>query len=173
MGLSVIPLSLGMICAGSGAILAFTLVSQFSRFGSDSPYVSNLLALKAPVASDMGDALGPAGGSVDNLVYILALVWLAVAASLLLVAAGMWFTAARTKHPEASRRVSAFGLWLGLGVSLMALLPVNGAWRDAGLGSATWGDNAIRVMVLTIIGVFLMQISAPQWRDSIKDTFRD
>ena len=44
MGLSVIPLSLGVICAGSGAILAFTLVSQFSRFGSDSPYVSNLLA---------------------------------------------------------------------------------------------------------------------------------
>lgn len=172
-GPAIIPIALGVICAGGGGILALTLVSQFSRFGTDSPYVSNLLALKAPVTSDVGEALGPAGGSVDNLIYVLALVWLAVAASLLLVGAGMWFTVARTRYPEATRRVSAFGLWLGLGVSLMALVPVNGAWRDAGVGSADWGDSAIRVLILTVAGVLLLQISAPQWRHAVKDTFRN
>jgi hypothetical protein len=172
---TVVPVALGLICVGGGLILAASILQNILALGADAPYVTHLMALNTPVTSELGAVLGPAGSSVDNLLYVIALVGGAVAAILLIVGSGFWLSSARTRHPEATRRVSAVGLWMALILSIVAILPVEGTWKEVGLAGSgdTWTGSAVQLAVLSLLGLLLLQISAPQWRSSLREAFRD
>lgn len=172
---TLVPALLGLTCVAGGLLLSVNILQNFLALGADAPYVTHLMALNAPVTSQLGEALGPAGSSVDNLLFVIALVAGAVAAILLVVGAGFWLTSARTRHPEATRRVSAVGLWMALALSVMAILPVEGTWKDVGLAGsgATWTGSAIQLAVLSLLGLLLLQMTAPQWRANLREAFRD
>ena len=170
-----VPVVLGLLCLGSGLLLAVNALQRFLLFGADAPYITHLLALNAPVSSEVGGALGPAGDSVDNLVFVLVLLSSAVAAILLLVAGGFWTSSVRTRHPEAARRVSGVGLWMALVLAVLGMLPVNGTWQDAGLGGAgsSWFGIEAQLAIVALLGLIMLQVSAPQWRASLREAFRD
>ncbi|MCH9816435.1 MAG: hypothetical protein K0U64_08285 [Actinomycetia bacterium] len=170
-----IPTILGLVCLAGGVLLALNTAQRFLVFGADAPYVKSMLALDAPVTSEVGQAFGPASGSVDNALFVGALLSSGVAAMLLLVACGFWWSSARTRHPEASRRVAAVGLWMALALAVVGFLPVQGAWQDAGLGGAgpTWHASGLQLVAVALVGLLLLQISAPQWRGALRRAFRD
>lgn len=170
-----VPVALGLLCLAGGLLLAAKALQRLMTLGADAPYVTHLLALNAPVTSDVGGALGPAGNSVDNLVFVVALVGSAVAAILLLLAGGFWVSSARTRHPEAARRVSAVGLWMALGLATVGLLPVNGTWQDAGLGGSgtSWFGTSAQLAVVALLGLIMLQVSGPRLRASLREVFRD
>lgn len=170
-----VPVILGLLCIGGGLLLAANTLQRFVPIGADAPYITNLLALNAPVTSEVGGALGPAGDSVDNLVFVLALLGSAVAAILLLVAGGLWMTSVRTRHPDAARRVSAVGLWMALVLAVLGMLPVNGSWQDAGLGGVgtSWFGTEAQLAIVAFLGLIMLQVSAPQWWASFREAFRD
>jgi hypothetical protein len=169
------PTLLGLLCMVGGTLLAVNTAQRFLIFGADAPYVKSMLALDAPVTSQVGEALGPAGGSVDSILFVVALLTSGLAAVLLLVACGFWWSSARTRHPDAARRVASIGLWLALALAVVGFLPVQGAWQDAGLGGAgpTWHVSGLQLVVVSLLGLLLLQISAPQWRYSIRRAFQD
>ena len=168
------PVGLASLCLGGGLLLAANSLQRFLHLGADTPYITHLLALNAPVTSEVGGALGPAGDSVDNLVFVLALLGSAVAAILLLLAGGFWLSSARARHPEAARRVSAVGLWMALVLAVVGMLPVNGTWQDAGLGGSgtIWFGTEAQLATVAVLGLIMLKVSAPQWRASLREAFR-
>lgn len=160
------PVLLGITCLLGGLSLLVTAVSQVRELGGDSGYLHHLLALNAPATGELASSLGPAGASVDNMSFIVALSGSAAAAVLLLVAAGFFLSSAQMRHPDAARRVAAVGLWTAMAVSLLALMPVDGGWAQTGV-------DGIRTGFVALCGLFLLQVSAPQWRESLREAFRD
>lgn len=166
---------LGLLSLATGGLLAIAAIDRASALGLDAEYLSHVLALDAPVETELGSVLGPAGDSVDNLAFILALAFTGVAATLLIVAGGFWLTSARTRHPEAARRVCAIGLWLALGISLVAILPVNAGWQRAGPGAGPGGGVNVAVLpiaLFALLGLLLLQFSAQQWGTRMREAFR-
>lgn len=160
------PVLLGVTCLLGGLSLLATASTQIRTLGGDRGYLHHLLALNAPASGDLASSLGPAGGHVDNMTFIISLSAVAGAAALLLVAAGFFLSSAQMRHPDAARRVAAVGLWTALCVSLLALMPVDAGWGQAGV-------DGLRTGVVALAGLFLLQISAPQWRSSLREAFRD
>jgi|CXWK01.1.fsa_nt_gi hypothetical protein len=168
------PVLLGLVCLLGGASLSLTAISHIAAVGANAPYVHNLMALSEPASQDLTDVLGPAAASVDNLTFYLTIGATAVAATLLLVAAGFFLTAGRLRHPDAARRVAGVGLWLALGVAIVNVIPFDAGWEDAALGSPGGSAfEAVRTGVVALAGLLLLQISAPQWRESVREAFRD
>jgi hypothetical protein len=160
------PVLLGVTCLLGGLSLLATAFSQARELGGDSGYLHHLLALNAPASGDIAASLGPAGARVDNMGFVMALSGATAAAALLLVAAGFFLTSAQMRHPDAARRVAAVGLWTALAVSLLTLMPVDAGWGQTGV-------DGIRTGLVALCGLFLLQISAPQWRASLREAFRD
>jgi hypothetical protein len=162
---------LGLVCLVGGASLAFTAIQQMARLGGNAPYLRSLVAFDQPASSDLADVLGPAAKSVDNLTFFLTIAWTAVAAVLLIVAAGFFLSSGHLRHPDAARRVAGVGLWMALGVAVVSLIPFDAGWADAGLGSSAF--DSVRSGLIALAGLLLLQISAPQWRESVRGAFRD
>ncbi|MDZ4248860.1 MAG: hypothetical protein U0990_02090 [Candidatus Nanopelagicales bacterium] len=170
-----VPVLLGLLCLVIGVVLAMTAIDRATVLGFDAGYLRHVLALDAPVQADLVE-LGPASDTVGNLAFLLALAFTCVAATLLLVASGFWMTSARTRHPEAAGRIAAIGLWLALILAALAVLPVNGGWREAGLGSpADLGEAAVEILpvaVLSLFGLLLLQFSVQQWGARMRAAMR-
>jgi hypothetical protein len=96
---------------------------------------------------------------------------IAVAAILLLAASGFWMSSARTRHPEAARRVSAVGLCVALVLAVLGLLPVNGTWQDAGLGGGgtSWFGVEGQLAIVAVLGLIMLQVSDPRWRARVRE----
>jgi hypothetical protein len=64
---------------------------------------------------------------------------------------------------------------MALILSIVAILPVEGTWKEVGLAGSgdTWTGSAVQLAVLSLLGLLLLQISAPQWRSSLREAFRD
>ncbi len=160
------PILLGLTCLLGGLSLLATAAGQVRELGGDSGYLHHLLALNAPASGELAASLGPAGASVDNMTFVVALSATTAAAALLLVGAGFFLSSAQTRHPDAARRITAAGLWTALGVCLMVLLPFDAGWGLTGL-------DGLRTGAIALCGLFLLQVSAPQWRVSLRDAFRE
>ncbi len=160
-----LPVLLGVTCLSGGLSLLLTVLGGLHRLGTENGQIPNLMALNAPATGDIA-SLGPAGASVDNMTLFVALSGSAVVAILLLVAAGFYLSRGRIQHPDAARRVAATGLWGALVISLVALIPLEAGWGQAGV-------DGIRTGLIALAGLFFLQISAPQWRNSLREAFRD
>lgn len=169
------PVLLGLVCLLGGLSLSVTVVEQITALGGDAPYLLHVMALNQPASSDLADALGPAGDSVGNMTFVLTVAWTAVSAVLMIVAAGFFLTAAQLRHPDAARRVAAVGLWMALAISVVSVMPFDGGWAEAGIGNPGGGFavEGLRTGVIALTGLLLLQISAPQWRNSVRQAFRD
>ncbi len=168
------PVLLGLVCLLGGVSLALTAVGHIAAFGSNAPYAHNVMALSEPASPELTDVLGPAAASVNNLTWYLTIGATAVAATLLLVAAGLFLTSGRRRHPDAARRVPGVGLWMALGIAVVNVIPFDAGWEGAALGSPGGSAfEAVRTGLIALAGLGLLQISAPQWRESVREAFRD
>lgn len=167
------PVLLGLVCMLGGVSLALTAIAHIATFGGNAPYAHNLMALSEPASPELTSVLGPAAASVDNLTFYFTVGATAVAATLLLVAAGFFLTAGRLRHPDAARRVAGVGLWMALGVAVVNVIPFDAGWEAAALGSPGSLFEGVRTGVIALTGLLLLQISAPQWRESVREAFRD
>ena len=169
------PVLLGLVCLLGGLSLSLSVIEQITALGGNAPYLSHVMALNAPAETDFTEALGPAGDSVGNMTFVLTIAWTAVASVLMLVAASFFLTSAQLRHPGAARRVAAVGLWMGLVVAVVAVMPFDGGWGEAGVGNPGGGIGleGLRTGVIALLGLLLLQISAPQWRTSVRQAFRD
>lgn len=165
------PVLLGLLCLLGGASLAATAAGQMAALGNNAMYLHSLVAMNEPASSDL-HVLGPAAQSVDNLTFYLAIAWTAVSASLLVVGAGYFLTAGHVSHPDAARRVAGVGLWMAFGVAVISVLPFDAGWGEAGLRSST-AFEAARTGAIALGGLLLLQFAAPQWRESVRNAFRD
>ena len=161
-----LPLLLGVTCLLAGVSLMVTLAIGLRDLSANSGQMQHLLALNAPVTGDLVETLGPAAAGVDNMAFYAALCAAGLAAALLLVAGGMYLSAGHLRHPDAARRVAATGLSVGLLTSLVAMVPLEGGWGQTGI-------DGIRTGVVVLIGLLFLQISAPQWRNTLREAFRD
>jgi hypothetical protein len=161
-----LPVLLGSACLLAGLSLMVTLASGLRDLSANSGQMQHLLALNAPATGELAETLGPAGPGVDNMAFYATLCAAGLAAALLLVAGGMYLSAGHLKHPDAARRVAATGLSVGLLTSLVAMVPLEGGWGQTGI-------DGIRTGVVVLIGLLLLQISAPQWRNTLREAFRD
>lgn len=166
------PVLLGLLCLLGGASLAATAVGSMAALGNNAPYLHSLVAMNEPASSDL-NLLGPAAQSVDNLTYFLAISWTAVSAALLVVAAGFFLSAGHVSHPDAARRVAGVGLWMALGVALVSVLPFDAGWGEAVPGKGSLTFEAVRTGAIALGGLLLLQFAAPQWRESVRNAFRD
>ncbi len=164
-GGSALPVLLGVTCLLGGLSLLVTALGGMRELSTENGQIPNLMALNAPATGDIA-SLGPAGASVDNMTFFVALSGSAVVAVLLLVAAGFYLSQGRVQHPDAARRVAATGLWGALVISLVALIPLEAGWGQTGI-------DGIRTGLIAFAGLFFLQISAPQWRNSLREAFRD
>lgn len=167
------PALLGLVCMLGGASLSFTAISNIAAFGTNAPYAHDLMALNQPASPELTHVLGPAAESVDNLAFYLTIGATSVAAALLLVAAGLFLTSGRLRHPDAARRVAGVGLWMALAIALVTVIPFNGGWQEALRAPGGAPFEAVRTGVIALAGLLLLQISAPQWRESVREAFRD
>ncbi len=169
-----LPVLLGVVCLLGGVSLALTAAGHIATFGSNAPYAHSLMTLSEPASPELTNMLGPAAPSVDNLTMYLTIGATAVAAIMLLVGAWFQFTSARLRHPEAARRVAGVGLWMALGVAVVNLIPFDAGWQGASLGSPEGSaGEAVRTGLIALLGLLLLQLSAPQWRQSVREAFRD
>ena len=171
---SPLPVLLGLVCLLGGLSLALTAAGHIAAFGSNAPYAHSLMALSEPASPELTDVLGPAATSVDNLTMYLTMGATAVSAILLLVGAGFQWTSARLRHPDAARRIAGVGLWMALGVAVVNLIPFDAGWQAAALGAPGGSaGEAVRTGLIALGGLLLLQLSAPQWRESVREAFRD
>lgn len=167
------PVLLGLLCLLGGASLALTAISKMAALGNNAVYLHQLVAMNEPVSPDL-HLLGPAAQSVDNLTFYLAIAWTAVSAAMLVVAAGYFLSAGHVQHPDAARRVAGVGLWMALGVAIVSVLPFDAGWGAAGLGTGSGlAFEAVRTGAIALGGLLLLQFAAPQWRESVRNAFRD
>lgn len=168
------PVLLGLVCLLGGVSLALTAAGHIAAFGANAPYAHNLMALSEPASPELTNVLGPAAPSVDNLTFYLTISGTAVAATLLLVAAGFFLTSGRLRHPDAARRVAGVGLWLALGVAVVNVIPFDAGWEAAALGSPGASlFEAARTGIIAVSGLLLLQDPSSQWRESVREAFRD
>ncbi|MFN8126660.1 MAG: hypothetical protein U0R64_09165 [Candidatus Nanopelagicales bacterium] len=168
------PVVLGLVCLLGGASLAFTAIGHITDLGVNAPYMHNLMAFNEPATAQLTDVLGPAAKSVDNLTLFVTIAAIATAATLLIVAAGLFLSSGHVRHPDAARRVAAVGLWLALGIAVINVIPFDAGWGEAALGTPGGSvAEGIRTGLVALGGLLVLQISAPQWRHSVRDAFRD
>lgn len=168
------PVLLGLVCLLGGMLLAVSAASHIADLASTDAYVTTLMAFAEPASDELTNVLGPAAASVDNLTFFMTVSATAVAATLLLVAAGFFLSSGRLRHPDAARRVAGVGLWIALGVAVVNAIPFDAGWAAAALGSPGASSfEAFRTGLIALTGLLLLQISAPQWLDSVRDAFRD
>ncbi len=168
------PVVLGLVCLLSGVSLSLTAVSHITDLGINAPYLHNIIAFNEPATSELTDVLGPAAKTVDNMTLFVTIAVMATAATLLIVASALFLTSGHLRHPDAARRVAAVGLWLALGVAVVNVLPFDAGWGAAALGEPEGAvGEAIRTGLFALGGLLVLQVSAPQWRDSVRDAFRD
>lgn len=168
------PVVLGLVCLLGGLSLSLTAIGHIAALGVDAPYLHNVIAFNEPATSELTDVLGPAAQTVDTMTLFVTIAATAMAATLLVVASGLFLSSGHLRHPDAARRVAAVGLWLSLGVAVINVLPFDAGWGDAALGSPGGSAaEAIRTGLLALAGLLVLQVSAPQWRDSVREAFRD
>ncbi|MEI2716770.1 MAG: hypothetical protein V9E98_07215 [Candidatus Nanopelagicales bacterium] len=167
------PVLLGLLCVSAGVSLALAAAGHLADLGGSAPYVHSLVAFNEPATADLTDVFGPAAKSVDNLTFFLTIGATAVAAALLIVATGFFWSSGHVRHPDAARRVAAVGLTMALAIAMVTVIPFDAGWGEA-LGS-TGGTTveAVRTGVVALLGLLVLQLSAPQWRESVREAFRD
>jgi len=115
-----------IVCAGVGAglltLVGFHFGSLAAGLALGSGAVPELLALHGPRTQTVG-AAAAAADSLSQLVELASLLCAMGAALLLLLGAAL---ALAPQRRRSAHRIATTGLWMALGVSLAAMLPIDG-----------------------------------------------